>query len=62
MAIQACSADGALHALELATIVKMAGLLGVSEEVVTQLHAIYQEEQAVRLKRIQLAFPDGPPA
>jgi uncharacterized tellurite resistance protein B-like protein len=61
MAIQACAADGALHDQELSTIVKMAGLLGVSEDVVMQLKGVFDEEQAVRRKRIQLAFPDGLP-
>jgi tellurite resistance protein len=60
-AMQACAADGELHPREMAAIVKMGGLLGVSEDVVKQLKAVHDEEQAVRLKRIKLAFPDGPP-
>ena len=61
MAIQACAADGELHALELDVIVKMGALLGVTADVVHQLKAVYDEEQAVRQKRITLAFPDGLP-
>ncbi|MEO7734082.1 MAG: hypothetical protein ABIY55_24170 [Kofleriaceae bacterium] len=62
MALQACAADGELHPLEVAAIVKMGGILGVSEAVVTQLKAVFEEERAVRAKRIKLAFPDGPPS
>lgn len=61
MALQACAADGTLHDLEVAAIVKMGALVGVSEDVVKQLKAVFEEEQAVRRKRIALAFPDGPP-
>jgi tellurite resistance protein len=61
LAIQVCSADGELHELELAAIIKMGAVLGVSAEVVRQLNALYQEEQLLRQKRIKLAFPDGPP-
>jgi tellurite resistance protein len=61
LAIQASAADGELHPLELAAIVKMGALLGVSEEIVMQLEAVHKEEQAVRQKRIKLAFPDGTP-
>lgn len=61
LALQACAADGTLHERELATIVKMGGLIGVSEDVVQQLRAVFEEEQAVRRKRIALAFPDGAP-
>jgi hypothetical protein len=46
MALQACAADGALHGLEVAAIVKMGALIGVSEEVVMQLKAVFEEEQA----------------
>jgi hypothetical protein len=60
-AMQACAADGELHPLEVAAIVKMGGLLGVSEDVVKQLRAVFEEEQALRLKRIKLVLPDGPP-
>jgi hypothetical protein len=40
----------------------MGGLLGVPEPVVKQLKSLFEEEQAVRRKRIKLAFPDGPPS
>ncbi len=62
MALQACAADGELHPLEIAAIIKMGGLLGVSEPVVRQLKAVFEEERAVREKRIRIAFPDGPPS
>ena len=62
MALQACAADGDLAPQEVASVVKMGGLLGVPEPVVKQLKSLFEEEQAVRRKRIKLAFPDGPPS
>lgn len=60
-AIQACGSDGEVHALELDAVIKMGALLDVPEEVVRQLKAIYDEEQALRRRRIQLALPNGLP-
>jgi hypothetical protein len=37
-------------------------LLDVPADVVRQLKAIYDEEQALRRRRIQLALPSGLPA
>ena len=47
-----------VHELELNAVIKMGALLGVPEEVVRQLKAIHDEEQALRRRRIQLALPD----
>lgn len=60
-AIQACGSDGEVHPLELDAIIKMGGLLDVPEDVVRQLKALYDEEQALRRRRIQLALPNGLP-
>jgi tellurite resistance protein len=60
-AIGACGADGEIHALELDAIIKMGSLLDVPEDVVRQLKALYDEEQALRRRRIQLALPNGLP-
>ncbi|WP_371357653.1 TerB family tellurite resistance protein [Hydrocoleum sp. CS-953] len=60
-AIKACSADAEYHKNEQAYVRKMAGLIGVSEEEVTQLEAMYFEEERLREKRVKLLFPDGLP-
>jgi tellurite resistance protein len=62
LAIQVCAAGGELSELELAAIVRMGALLGVSQDVVGQLRAVHDEERALRSKRIALAFPDGAPS
>jgi hypothetical protein len=61
-AIQACGSDGEVHELELDAVIKMGALLDVPEDVVKQLKALYDEEQALRRRRIKLALPDGLPA
>lgn len=61
-AIQVCGADKQIDDRELGAIIKMGALLDVPEDIVRQLKAVYDEEQALREKRIKLAFPDGPPA
>jgi len=60
-AIQACGSDGEVHELELNAIIKTGALLDVPENVVRQLKAIYDEEQALRRRRIKLALPEGLP-
>ncbi len=60
-AIKACSADSEYHEGEQAYVRKMAGLIGVSEEEVSQLEAMYFEEKKLREKRVELLFPDGLP-
>ena len=61
-AIQVCGADKKIDDRELGAVIKMGGLLDVPESVVRQLKAVYEEEQALRRKRIELVFPDGPPS
>jgi hypothetical protein len=58
-AIRACGADGELADEELATIHKMAARVGVPPEVVDEFVEIYNPEQALKARRIQLAFPHG---
>jgi hypothetical protein len=58
-AIRACGADGELADDELATIRKMAERVGVPGEVVDEFVDIYNQEQALKARRIQLAFPHG---
>ena len=60
-ALQVCGADQQIDDRELGAIIKMGALLDVPEDVVRQLKAVYDEEQALRARRIRLAFPDGPP-
>lgn len=58
-AIRACGADGDLAEEEVATIQRMAGRVGVPSEVVDEFIDIYRQDQALKARRIQLAFPDG---
>ncbi|NES22903.1 MAG: hypothetical protein F6K41_29290 [Symploca sp. SIO3E6] len=60
-AIKACAADFEYHEGEQAAVRKMANLIGVSEDEVSQLEEMYFEEQKLREKRVQLLFPDGLP-
>ena len=58
-AIRACASDGDLEPHERETIHRMAGRLDIPAEVVDELVDIHRQEQALKLRRIQLAFPDG---
>ncbi|WP_424103160.1 TerB family tellurite resistance protein [Moorena producens] len=60
-AIKACSADAEYHEGEQAYVRKMADLIGVSEEEVSQLEAMCLEEKRLQEKRVKLLFPDGLP-
>ena len=60
-AFRACAADGDLSPAEVQTIRKMAKVLGVPDEVVTQLGEQFAAEQALRQKRLQLIWPEGVP-
>ena len=55
-AIRACGADGDLAETEIARIHDMAQLLGVPEDVVGEFVDIYRQEQALKARRIALAF------
>ena len=61
-AIQASAADDEYSEGEKATIRKMAEKLGVSEAKVIELENLYEEEKALREKRIKVWFPEGIPA
>ena len=58
-AIRACGADGDLAEEELSTIHQMASRVGVPPEVVDEFVEIYKQEQDLKQRRIQLAFPQG---
>ncbi len=60
-AIQACDADDHYHEGERASVHKMAELMGVDQEVVTQLEELQQETKKLRRRRIELLFPGGTP-
>ncbi|NEQ74432.1 MAG: hypothetical protein F6K23_16180 [Okeania sp. SIO2C9] len=55
-AIKACSADAEYNDLEKAAIRKMAGLMGVSEQVVEEMEAVISEEQKLMDKRNALVY------
>lgn len=58
-AIRACGSDGALAPGELAAVHRMAERLSVPSEVVDAFVEIYNEEQALKARRMELAYPDG---
>ncbi len=60
-AIRACGADGELANEELETIHRMARRVEVPSEVVDEFVDIYNQEQALKARRIRLAFPQGLP-
>ncbi|NET61656.1 MAG: hypothetical protein F6K47_37710 [Symploca sp. SIO2E6] len=60
-AIKACSADAKYHEGEQAYVRKMASLIGVSSEEVSELEEMCLEEQKLTEKRLKLLFPDGLP-
>lgn len=60
-AIQASAADGDYSDGEKATIRKMAGKLGIDEAKVAELESLFEEEQALREKRIRIWHPEGIP-
>ncbi|MBD2303745.1 TerB family tellurite resistance protein [Nostoc sp. FACHB-190] len=60
-AIWVSAAGGEYHEQEKAKIRKMANILGVAEEVVEKLEQLYQEESALRQKRLKLLYPQESP-
>ena len=60
-AIKACDADGEISEGEMATVLKLAQTLDISEAVVHSIKALYQEEKGMRSKRNQILFPNGSP-
>lgn len=61
-AIEASAADGEYNDGEKASVRKIAAKLGVSEDVVKQLEAHYQEERALFKKKIKTLYPNGHPS
>jgi len=55
-AIRACGADGDLAEAEIAKIHEMARLFDVPAEVVDEFVDVYRQEQALKARRIALAF------
>ncbi|MBW4593034.1 MAG: TerB family tellurite resistance protein [Brasilonema angustatum HA4187-MV1] len=58
-AIEASAADGEYNDGEKASVRKIAAKLGVSEDVVKQLEAHYEEEKALFKKKIKTLYPNG---
>ena len=55
-AIKACSADAEYNNQEKAAVRKMAGLMGVPEEIVEEIEAVIIEEQKLKEKRNALVY------
>ncbi|NEQ98064.1 MAG: hypothetical protein F6K30_15325 [Cyanothece sp. SIO2G6] len=60
-AIQAAAADGEYSDGEKATIRKMAAKLGIDEAKIVELEGLFEEEKAMREKRIRIWHPEGIP-
>ncbi|HBQ97270.1 MAG: hypothetical protein J7524_16875 [Roseofilum sp. Belize BBD 4] len=60
-AIQASAADGDYSDGEKATIRKMASKLGIDEAKVAELESLFEEEKALKEKRIRIWHPEGIP-
>ncbi|MGI8806857.1 MAG: hypothetical protein ACR2KK_03250 [Acidimicrobiales bacterium] len=60
-AIRAAGADQEYSDDERAAVSRVAGGVGVDDDVVAALRALCQEEQALKRKRIALVFGDGIP-
>ncbi|HVK64689.1 MAG TPA: hypothetical protein VM694_09450 [Polyangium sp.] len=60
-AIRACSADGEFGERERAMVIRMATKLGLTEDLVRQIEALWLEEARYREKRLTLVYPEGPP-
>jgi len=60
-AIRACSADGDYHEGERAAIHSLGAALRLPDDVVTQIEALIDEEEALKAKRIRLLMPEGHP-
>ncbi|WP_204030472.1 hypothetical protein, partial [Sinosporangium siamense] len=57
-AIRACAADGALHPEEIARIRHMNHVLGLPGQVVDDWLAYHTEEDDIRLRRVEMTWPD----
>jgi len=55
--IRACASDSDYNQQERDTIARMAALLDVDADEVAQLEQLYADEQALRTRKLTLAFP-----
>ena len=60
-AVRACAADGEYSEGERAVVRRLAAQIGVPEDIVQALEDIYQDEQTIRQKRLDLVFSEGKP-
>lgn len=60
-AIRAAGADDAYGEDEMKAVRRIAGRLGVADEVVADLEALYTEEQELKRRRVTLVFGDQVP-
>jgi hypothetical protein len=58
-AIRAAGADGDLAEDEIETVRTMAARIGVAEDVVDEMVALYREEQDLKARRARLCFHAG---
>jgi hypothetical protein len=58
-AFRASSADGELHQKEVEVIYNIGKKLGVNDEKIKELHALSNEEDTMRKKRLSILFPQG---
>ncbi len=61
MAIKASAADSDYSSQEREKVHRMAELLDVPNDIVTQLEQLHIEEESIRNKRISLLYPEGTP-
>ena len=55
--IRACASDADYNQPERDKIARMAGLLGMDADEVAELEQLYRDEQALRTRKLRLAFP-----
>ncbi|MEQ9480711.1 TerB family tellurite resistance protein [Coleofasciculus sp. F4-SAH-05] len=60
-AIKAAASDGEYNDAEKAVVRKSATAMGISEDVVKQIEALYAREEQIKQERIDLCFPEGDP-
>lgn len=60
-AIRAASADDHYHEEEQAIIRRVASHIGVPEEIVIEIEALFREEQELKKRRLALMFPEDSP-
>ena len=55
--IRACASDADYNQPERDKIARMAGLLGMDADELAELEQLYRDEQALRTRKLRLAFP-----